>query len=246
MTLPFLHGVAQRSPTSAFVIYSLFPTLARPDDVYLGLDLSTQQLKCTVINNQHHIVVEDAVNFDKDLPEFATRNGAIEEDGDVVTVPTLMWVKALDMLIEKMRKDYGFNFGRVRGIAGAGQGSEDRWNGLPQFHRQLAPFMLFMLHAHTFPPPLIPQQHGSVYWARGASDLLSSLDPSQSLHTQLGETTFAIPRSPIWQDASTTEQCRALEEVVGGPQKLADLTGSRAYERFTGNQIAKVGFRVGV
>ena len=28
---------------------------------------------------------------------------------------------------------------------------------------------------------------------------------------------------------------------MGGPKALAELTGSRAYERFTGNQIAKIG-----
>ena len=31
-----------------------------------------------------------------------------------------------------------------------------------------------------------------------------------------------------------------METLVGGAQALADLTGSKAYERFTGNQIAKV------
>ncbi|KAI9336511.1 hypothetical protein BDR26DRAFT_864704 [Obelidium mucronatum] len=41
-------------------------------------------------------------------------------------------------------------------------------------------------------------------------------------------------------DSSTTEWCRRLEEHVGGPHPLANLTGSRAYERFTGNQIAKI------
>jgi len=30
------------------------------------------------------------------------------------------------------------------------------------------------------------------------------------------------------------------ENAVGGPAALAALTGSRAYERFTGNQIAKI------
>ena len=42
--------------------------------------------------------------------------------------------------------------------------------------------------------------------------------------------------SPVWMDSSTTAECRKLEEAVGGAQRLADITGSRAYERFTGNQ----------
>ena len=31
-------------------------------------------------------------------------------------------------------------------------------------------------------------------------------------------------------DSSTTAQCRQLEETCGGPQELANKTGSRAYE----------------
>lgn len=41
-------------------------------------------------------------------------------------------------------------------------------------------------------------------------------------------------------DSSTTKQCRALEHSLGGAQTLTDITGSSAYERFTGNQIAKI------
>ena len=41
-------------------------------------------------------------------------------------------------------------------------------------------------------------------------------------------------------DSSTGKQCRALEDAVGGPKCLSNITGSSAYERFTGNQIAKI------
>lgn len=83
------------------------------------------------------------------------------------------------------------------------------------------------------------QQHGSVYWAKGARDTLRGLKADAPLAHQLRDA-FSTPNSPIWMDSSTTKQCRQLEEAVGGAQAMADLTGSRAYERFTGNQILKI------
>ena len=82
------------------------------------------------------------------------------------------------------------------------------------------------------------QQHGSVWFARGGERLLRKLDPRQSLERHMAHA-FSFADSPIWMDSSTTAQCRALEKALGGPQAVAALTGSRAYERFTGNQIAK-------
>lgn len=101
------------------------------------------------------------------------------------------------------------------------------------------------------------QQHGSVYWRVGSREKLQTLNPNLSLKNQLKDC-FAIDQSPIWMDSSTSEQCRQLENAVGGPtvmfiwsklntdmnivtfQELCKLTGSRAYHRFTGNQIAKI------
>ncbi|TPX30812.1 hypothetical protein SmJEL517_g05718 [Synchytrium microbalum] len=83
------------------------------------------------------------------------------------------------------------------------------------------------------------QQHGSVYWKIRAHQTLKNLDSSKTLHEQLLDS-FAVSQSPIWQDASTGKECKMLEDAMGGPQALADLTGSRAYERFTGSQIAKI------
>ncbi len=83
------------------------------------------------------------------------------------------------------------------------------------------------------------QQHGSVYWKKGAQKRLKALRPDRTLREQL-EAVFAVTESPVWMDSSTTAECRAREAALGGAQAVANVTGSRAYERFTGNQIAKI------
>ncbi|XP_047626230.1 xylulose kinase isoform X2 [Phacochoerus africanus] len=110
---------------------------------------------------------------------------------------------------------------------------------LPEFRTQGG------VHVHedgltvTSPVLMWVQQHGSVYWKAGANQVLTSLTPDLLLREQL-QACFSISDSPVWMDSSTTAQCRQLEATVGGAQALSSLTGSRAYERFTGNQIAKI------
>uniref|UniRef100_A0A8C4Q585 Xylulose kinase n=1 Tax=Eptatretus burgeri TaxID=7764 RepID=A0A8C4Q585_EPTBU len=87
--------------------------------------------------------------------------------------------------------------------------------------------------------PKLPQQHGSVYWKHGARYLLKNMKGSLLFHQALQDC-FSVLDSPVWMDSSTTAECRSLEAAVGGAQKMASLTGSRAYERFTGSQIAKL------
>ncbi|NXA44613.1 XYLB kinase, partial [Nothocercus julius] len=161
------------------------------------------QLKVIAIDEQLRVIYEDNIQFDKDLPEFKTQGGAyVHSDRLTVTSPVLMWVKALDMILEKM-KSSGFNFSQVRALSGAGQ------------------------------------QHGSVYWKKGSAEVLKNASCELPLHHTLKDC-FSISNSPIWMDSSTASQCSSLEKAVGGAQHLANITGSRAYERFTGNQIAKI------
>ncbi|KAJ3757143.1 hypothetical protein EV360DRAFT_46658 [Lentinula raphanica] len=171
---------------------------------FLGLDLSTQQLKAVLVKEDCSIIHESSVRFDQDLPSYGTENGALKGPAEgEVTSPVAMWLDAFELLSERM-KQAGVDFGSIAAISGAGQ------------------------------------QHGSVYWSYDAEEALASLDPSQTLTSQLSPKAFSIPRAPIWQDSSTTKECREIEEAVGGPQTLADITGSRAYERFTGTQIARI------
>ncbi|ELK13644.1 xylulose kinase isoform X1 [Pteropus alecto] len=169
----------------------------------LGWDFSTQQVKVVAVDAELNVFYEDSVHFDTDLPEFGTQGGVhVHEGGLAVTSPVLMWVQALDIILEKMKAS-GFGFSQVLALSGAGQ------------------------------------QHGSVYWKVGASQVLKGLSPDLPLHEQL-QACFSISNCPVWMDSSTTAQCRQLEAAVGGAQALSCLTGSRAYERFTGNQIAKI------
>ncbi|KAK6631307.1 hypothetical protein RUM44_005833 [Polyplax serrata] len=82
------------------------------------------------------------------------------------------------------------------------------------------------------------QQHGSVYWQSNGKAKLKNLDSSQFLFQQL-QGCFSLKESPVWMDSSTSTYCLLMEDSVGGAEKMAEITGSRAFERFTGSQIAK-------
>ncbi|CAN0138868.1 unnamed protein product, partial [Discosporangium mesarthrocarpum] len=51
---------------------------------------------------------------------------------------------------------------------------------------------------------------------------------------------FARRDCPIWADSSTGRDCRRLEVALGGAAGVAEATGSAAYCRFSGNQIARI------
>ncbi|XP_071368721.1 xylulose kinase, partial [Centroberyx affinis] len=177
--------------------------MAADSPLFLGFDFSTQQLKVVAMDADLKVVHQDNVQFDSELPEFRTHGGVhIHADRLTVTSPVLMWVKALDLLLDKM-KGAGFDFSRVTALSGSGQ------------------------------------QHGSVYWRRGAVQTLRQLDPDKSLH-ELLQLCFSSAACPVWMDSSSSLQCEQLQEAAGGELSLAYITGSKAYERFTGNQIAKL------
>lgn len=129
------------------------------------------------------------------------RDPSSDDGGGRIVSPTLMWVEALDVVLEKLQSEVDFR--KVLAVSGSGQ------------------------------------QHGSVYWKKGSSALLASLDHTKPLVAQLVNA-FSTAESPIWMDSSTTCQCREIERAVGGALELSELTGSRAHERYTGPQIRKL------
>jgi xylulokinase len=89
--------------------------------LFLGLDLSTQQIKAALVTGDYHVVHATAVHFDKDLPWHGTSNGANQGPGEgEVTSPIAMWLEAIDILMDRMKRA-GVDFGAVAAVSGAGQ-----------------------------------------------------------------------------------------------------------------------------
>ncbi|OGM45288.1 D-xylulose kinase A [Aspergillus bombycis] len=170
--------------------------------LYIGFDLSTQQLKALVVNSDLKVVYVSKFDFDADSRGFAIKKGVITNEAEhEVYAPVALWLQALDGVLEGLKKQ-GLDFARVKGISGAGQ------------------------------------QHGSVYWGQDAEHLLKELDSGKSLEDQLSGA-FSHPYSPNWQDSSTQKECDEFDAFLGGADKLADATGSKAHHRFTGPQILR-------
>ncbi len=169
--------------------------------LYLGWDLSTQQLKGIAVTSDLKKVSEAKVDFDGDFgSKYGIKKGVLQnQEEHEIFAPTAMWLEAIDLVLQRF-KDDGLDFSRVKGISGAGM------------------------------------QHGTVFWSKHAEEMLGKLQGDKSLIDQLGPGAdgkefgaFSHPHSPNWQDSSTQVQCEQFDKQLGGPQDLADTTGSSAH-----------------
>ena len=89
------------------------------DEFFLGFDLSTQTLKAAIIDNNGDIVCEASVDPELDLPQYETIRGHYE-DGDHVTTPLVMWLDALEMVLERIQIHFP-DFRKIKALSGGTQ-----------------------------------------------------------------------------------------------------------------------------
>ncbi|KAI4167828.1 MAG: hypothetical protein LQ343_006900 [Gyalolechia ehrenbergii] len=88
--------------------------------LYLGFDLSTQQLKSLAVNSDLKAEYQVKFDFDTDSRGFNNKKGVLTDEAEnEVFAPLGLWLQAIDAVLQKLRDD-GMDFSRVRGISGAG------------------------------------------------------------------------------------------------------------------------------
>uniref|UniRef100_A0A182FIZ4 Xylulose kinase n=1 Tax=Anopheles albimanus TaxID=7167 RepID=A0A182FIZ4_ANOAL len=91
------------------------------NETYLGFDLSTQKLKAVLLNFRLDNVAYAEVTFDSDLPEFRTAGGVnAGRTKNEFYVHPVMWIKAVDMVLDRMIMQ-GVDLSTVVALSGSAQ-----------------------------------------------------------------------------------------------------------------------------
>ena len=135
------------------------------------------KVKAVVIDAALKVVCDERVTFDADLPEYRT-TGGVNVRGRQVTAPTIMWVKALDLLMEKIRITGmcdSINHARDNKLLFILNGTQLR-NQIQNSTTNDKTFV-GVDFGEVAGVSGCGQQHGSVYWRVGARDMLRKANP---------------------------------------------------------------------
>ncbi|KAG7290984.1 hypothetical protein NEMBOFW57_000991 [Staphylotrichum longicolle] len=90
--------------------------------LYLGFDLSTQQLKAIVVQSDLQVVADAKVDFDQDFgAKYGIKKGVLvnEAEGEVFA-PVALWLESLDLVLQRL-KEKNTPLNRILGISGSCQ-----------------------------------------------------------------------------------------------------------------------------
>ncbi|KAH7143981.1 hypothetical protein EDB81DRAFT_514199 [Dactylonectria macrodidyma] len=97
------------------------PSDMRP--LYLGFDLSTQQLKAIIVDSDLKAVGEAKVDFDGDFgAKYGIRKGVHVRDATgEVFAPVALWMESLDLVLDRLAASSTVPLSRIRAVSGSCQ-----------------------------------------------------------------------------------------------------------------------------
>ena len=101
--------------------FKVAPRTFSSDPLYLGFDLSTQQLKAIIVDSQLKVRNEVRFEFDVDAKGYDVEKGVLtNEELHEVYAPVAMWLQAIDVVMDRLKAE-GLDFSQIKAISGAGQ-----------------------------------------------------------------------------------------------------------------------------
>ena len=92
--------------------------------LYLGFDSSTQSLSAIVLEvdgDRRRVAFESSMAFDEAFPKYGTDHGVLpSDDPTTATSPPLLWVEALELMVQRLQKS-GLDLRQLVAISGSAQ-----------------------------------------------------------------------------------------------------------------------------
>ncbi|EFX05538.1 d-xylulose kinase [Grosmannia clavigera kw1407] len=178
--------------------------------LYLGLDLSTQQLKAIVVASDLSVVAQVKVDFDKDFgAKYGLTKGVLtnEAEGEVYA-PVALFLEAIDLVLARLKTATANTsvVSRIRAISGSCQ-----------------------QHGSVY------WAAGAAKQLAGLADR-----PDTALAEQLTEAFSRPWAPNWQDQSTQAECDEFDGRLPGGAHGLASATGSAAHHRFTGPQIMRI------
>ncbi|CAF1148477.1 unnamed protein product [Adineta steineri] len=184
--------------------------------LYLGLDLSTHQLKGVIIDEHLNTIAEEAIHFnDKSLLVNYVQSHGFAVDNHCITTPVLVFLEALDVLFQKLRDQKKFDFADIIGISGCAQ-----QHGSIYWKNKIGLDRLKNLHSSIEDKAEISNIHNL---------------PKNVFLVDLLHSSFSCMDCSIRMDG-----VQFIEKNLDSNEKLLQITDSKAYDRFTACQIMKM------
>ncbi|KAF8884688.1 hypothetical protein BD779DRAFT_1536417 [Infundibulicybe gibba] len=124
---------------------------------FLGLELATDQLRASIVDDSLELIGVECVDFDTEVSEYSTQGGIFTTPGEAYTTPVEMWIKGLDILLEKLHRNHDLT--RIKCIGGSAQHALVWWKSttVPSLS-SLDPHLTLHAHfpSHTFSLPNTP------------------------------------------------------------------------------------------